>query len=75
LKHSIAPHRPAHSDRIFISRTLSLSGISASSAVYLTGTYALFTFCAKCLKRLVAGERYRLSPHQPNLRYLIPSFA
>ena len=25
--------------------------------------------------RLVAGERYRLCPHQPNLRYLIQSLA
>ncbi len=25
--------------------------------------------------RVVAGERYRLSPHQPNIRYLIQSFA
>jgi site-specific DNA recombinase len=25
--------------------------------------------------QMVAGERYRLSPHQPNLRYLIQSFA
>ncbi len=25
--------------------------------------------------RVVAGERYRLSPHQPNLRYLIQSYA
>lgn len=25
--------------------------------------------------RMVAGERYRFSPHQPNLRYLIQSFA
>lgn len=24
---------------------------------------------------LVAGERYRLSPHHPNLQYLIQSFA
>jgi hypothetical protein len=29
----------------------------------------------KALFSLVAGERYRLSPHQPNLRYLIQSFA
>lgn len=25
--------------------------------------------------KVVAGERYRLFPHQPNLRYLIQSYA
>ena len=29
---------------------------------------------AREIVRLVAGERYRLSTHQPNLRYLIHSF-
>jgi hypothetical protein len=30
---------------------------------------------AKRLISLAAGESYRLSPHQPSLRYLIQSFA
>jgi len=41
----------------------------------LCGNPALFPNMAMSGGSMVAGERYRLSPHQPNLRYLIRSYA
>lgn len=41
----------------------------------LCGNSALFPNLAISGGSLVAGERYRFSPHQPNIRYLIQSFA